>query len=476
MSLERVTFGQRDRAGLLFGLQRTSLVALGLAAGLLLVGLVTRGLAGMALALVVAGPLGAAALVRVQGRAAVEWAPVAVVWRWRRRGDQARYVLGPRVAEVGDLVLPGRCARLRLLAGPDGVAVVEDPASGSLSCSARVTHQPFLLAGSTSQERRVEGWGAVLAELGQMPGLARLQVLERALPDSPDALAAHFAAHGAHNTSAADAYRELIWSAGPAAERHEAYLTWTWSRRSLDRDVRRAGGGALGLGAVLGQRMAWVESVLRTAELSLSSWLSPRDLSGVLHSAYDPAWRPAGDGCDPSGAGPQAMEERWDHLRSDSGLHVSYRVAEWPRLAVGPDVLAPVVLASGVRRSWTLVVEPVPPGRAEREIRAAKAEHAAEADAKARIGQVRSQREDARLSDVLRREAELVAGHVELRYAGLLSVSATDEAGLEAACVAVEQAARRSQLELRRLYGQQAQGFAAAALPLGLAVLQGSRR
>jgi hypothetical protein len=67
---------------------------------------------------------------------------------------------------------------------------------------------------------------------------------------------------------------------------------------------------------------------------------------------------------------------------------------------------------------------------------------------------------------VLQQEADLTAGHGILRYTGLLAVSASTPDELETAVADVEQAAVQASCETRRLVGQQAQAFGAAALPL----------
>ncbi|MBR7503823.1 PrgI family protein, partial [Mycobacterium tuberculosis] len=72
----------------------------------------------------------------------------------------------------------------------------------------------------------------------------------------------------------------------------------------------------------------------------------------------------------------------------------------------------------------------------------------------------------AELDDVLQQEADLTAGHGVLRVSGLVSVSAPTVDELDAAVAAVEQAAIQASCETRRLVGQQAQAFTAAALPL----------
>ena len=56
------------------------------------------------------------------------------------------------------------------------------------------------------------------------------------------------------------------------------------------------------------------------------------------------------------------------------------------------------------------------------------------------------------------------------RYTGLIAVSAPNPDELEAAVSKIEQAAIQASCETRRLVGQQAQAFTAAALPLARTV------
>ena len=72
----------------------------------------------------------------------------------------------------------------------------------------------------------------------------------------------------------------------------------------------------------------------------------------------------------------------------------------------------------------------------------------------------------AEYADVVQPEADLTAGHAVRRATGLIAVSAPDPVELERAVAAIEQAAVQACCETRRLWGQQAHAFAAAALPL----------
>ena len=65
----------------------------------------------------------------------------------------------------------------------------------------------------------------------------------------------------------------------------------------------------------------------------------------------------------------------------------------------------------------------------------------------------------------MRREAELAAGHSEVRLAGFVTVSGRDSTDLRRACSEVHEHAARARLELHRMYGQQATAFS-FTLPL----------
>jgi hypothetical protein len=141
-------------------------------------------------------------------------------------------------------------------------------------------------------------------------------------------------------------------------------------------------------------------------------------------------------------------------------------VAEWPRLDVGPDFLAPLFLASGVRRTVAVVLEPVPTAAAIREAESARTAEITDEQLRERAGFLTTARRQRQAEGVARREAELSEGHAAFRYSGYITVTAGDALALEQACAEIEQVARQSYLELRRLYGRQAEAFT-WTLPLG---------
>jgi hypothetical protein len=68
--------------------------------------------------------------------------------------------------------------------------------------------------------------------------------------------------------------------------------------------------------------------------------------------------------------------------------------------------------------------------------------------------------------DLLDRERAIISGHADVRFTGLITVTSHARDELEAAVSEISRAAIQSGCETRRLYGQQARAFTAAALPL----------
>ena len=413
------------------------------------------------------------AWVGVGGRKIVEWLPIATVWMWRSVTGQLlfrRRIAKPRPA--GSLSLPGDAARLRQWRDPEsGAVMVHDPHAATLTAIVAVTHPAFILLDPLEQQRRVTSWGRVLATACRSGRIASLQVMERTLPGSGKGLAQWWSQHGTQDGSwASTTYGELIDRAGPAGERHASTVSVCLDLKAASRAIRAAGGGNRGAAAVLRQEMSTITAALRAADLSPSDWLGPGELAVILRASYDPdvagALERHGDlGRDLATAGPVAVSENWSSLRSDSACHCVLWISEWPRSLVYPDFLAPVLLSSDVRRTFTLHYTPLRTDQAARDIRKKKTEYLSDAAQRQRIGQIEDARQSAEYHDVLQQEADLTAGHGLLRTTGLIAISARQPDELERAVADIEQAAIQASCETRRLWGQQAQAFCAAALP-----------
>jgi hypothetical protein len=121
---------------------------------------------------------------------------------------------------------------------------------------------------------------------------------------------------------------------------------------------------------------------------------------------------------------------------------------------------------SGAVRAVAVTFEPLPVERSTREIEAAITRDQADRELRHRFGQAETARQRQAQAATVRREAELAAGHGEVRLSGFITVSGRDHADLRRSCAEVQDHAARARLELHRLYGQQADAFT-FTLPLG---------
>jgi hypothetical protein len=163
------------------------------------------------------------------------------------------------------------------------------------------------------------------------------------------------------------------------------------------------------------------------------------------------------------------VEPDWGHVRIDGAYHRSYWIAGWPRLPVGSDWLAGLLVETNCVRTVTVVLEPVPMGRAARAADREVMAREADGDLKQRKGFRVNARERKRLSDAEARERELSEGHAEFAFVGIVTVTAATLDQLDDDCADVEQAAAQSLLDLRALDARHDRGWV-AALPLGRAV------
>jgi len=289
--LAPVKFSRLPTRGVLLGMSGLQLVVVGTGAAVLVAALYLGGGLTLACASPITAVCAALAWVSVGGRKLIEWVPVVARWAWRSSGGQLvfrRRVVKPR--PTGTLALPGDAASLRQWVDPEtGAVMVLDPHRSTLTAIVGVTHPAFTLLDPAEQERRVTGWGRVLATACRSGRIASLQVMERTLPDSGRGLAEWWSRHGRDDGSwASTTYAELVGRAGPAGERHASTISISLDLKAAGRAIRAAGGGTRGAAAVLRQEMTTLTAALRAADLNPSEWLGPGDLALILRSAYDP--------------------------------------------------------------------------------------------------------------------------------------------------------------------------------------------
>jgi Putative type VII ESX secretion system translocon, EccE len=441
----RYRFGPRERGGALAGWRAGQIVtvAVGLVFGVLVLRWDPTAV-GVAAAIGILVLYGALATVPMAGRTGDEWLPVVVCWSARRRG--------PWGARRG-----GALRGLRLLrADWREMGVVHDRAGRTLTAAVSLRGASFALLGADEQDRRVGAWASVLASLAREGSPAhRVQWVAASFPDDGQGVRSYLAAEARPDVTSACAasYDALLADMDSRTCAHEVVLAV---------QVRLVRSVEVGC-ATLAREVGALVRLLADADVHVDSVLSADDLAHQLLRTYEPQAAAPGDS-PAQDHWPMAMEETWSEVRVDGMVHATFWVAEWPRIEVRSDFLAPLLLGSA-RSTLAVVMEPLGPDTAVRKVEASRTADLADAELRRRGGFTSTARH-ARESEVLaRREAELAEGHASFRYSGYVTVSAPSREELAAACDVVVHAAGQSRLALRRLYGDQASAYT-CTLPL----------
>ncbi|MFD4123910.1 SCO6880 family protein [Streptomyces globisporus] len=480
-----VKFPRRSRRGILLGLTLPQLLLVSGALALLLVTVVSTGLLGAIILAPLWAAVAALVVIRRQGRSLIDWAPIVIRYAHRRRTGQTLWLARPvsRPRQDGVLHLPGTAASLTVVTPGDsanGAAAVYDPHGQTLTAVARVSSRAFALLDPGTQNAHVDGWGRALAGLARNGQVCTVQVLERTVPDSGDTLARHWARNGRSDTPVAGPiYADLVASAGPAAAPHETYLAIQLDLKAARRLIAQAGGGLPAAFTVMEQTTRSVSQAARSAGLTVTGWLSAREIAAVIRTAYDPKalgalqqWSATGRAeADPAAAGPVVQVEEYDRVLTDTARHATYWVEDWPRTKTTAGFLHSLMFSAGVRRSVSLMYVPQAIESALRDVQRQKSAIISDANERARRGQVDSESDSVEYADAKTRELQLLAGHGDVSLTGLITVSADTDALLDAACAQIETAAFTSQVDLRRLFYQQPDAFTLGALPLARTAL-----
>ncbi|MEU4147378.1 SCO6880 family protein [Streptomyces parvulus] len=480
-----VKFPHRSRRGILLGLSLPQLLLVSATLAVLLLTVISTGLLGAVALTPLWAASGALVAIRRHGRSLIDWAPIVTRYAHRRRTGQTLWLARPvtRPRQDGILHLPGTTASLKVVTPGDsanGAAAVHDPHQQTLTAIARVSSRAFALLDPATQNHNVSSWGRALAGIARTGHIATVQVLERTVPDSGDTLTRHWTHHGQPQTPVAgQIYSELVASAGPAAAPHETYLAISLDLKAARRLISQAGGGLPGAFTVMEQTTASIAQAARNAGLTVTGWLTAREIAAVIRTAYDPAalaalqqWSETGRAeADPAAAGPVVQVEEYDRLATDSARHATYWVENWPRTEMGAGFLHGIMFTAGVRRTLSLIYVPQALESALRDVQRRKAAIIADANERSRRGQVDSEEDSVEYADVKQRERQLIAGHADVALTGLVTVTADTDALLDAACAQIETHAVTSGVDLRRLNYQQPDAFTLSALPLARTAL-----
>jgi len=483
----RYRFPPLERRGVIAGWRAGQVAAV--AVGLVLAVLSVRSrpsLAGVALASVWVGGGVALAFWPVAGRTGEQWLPVVIRWGWvgvtghrfepahgpatgtlvdvpPASGDGSPRWIASRRDPVAHSVFDG----LRLVAAEDGgsgMGVLVDERARTVTAVLEARGHSFALLAPPEQDARVAGWARALASLAREgSSVHRLQWVETCLPDDGGAVRSHFDDHRVlgDDAAAVRSYRRLLAESSPVTRRHRVLVAVSVHRGRAARVIRASGGGLDGALVVLGREVGAVAAALAAADVGIDGLLDRDGLADTLAGAMRPAPPGGAPGGPVAPAGvplrepwPMGTGTGWESVRTDGTWHATYWVAEWPRVDVHPDFLGPVLFAP-LRRTLSLVMEPVDPTRAARQVAQARTAGLADGELRRRNGFLSTARHTRERQSADDRDSELTDGHAQFRFSGYLGVTADSAEDLVESCAALEQAAGQARLDLRRLYGQQ---------------------
>ena len=480
------SFGPLERRGILGAVRAGQAGVVGLGALLAIAALDEAPTAdGALLALLLFAAAVVFAVAPLGSRTLQEWAPIAAAFAVRR----ARGVTRLRSPA------PGQGMRLRAGAGSGQVELRHpDPAPPAALSGVRIREAAyrdrpigilseregrlltavlacrvlaFALLDPEAQERRLARWGLVLSGAAGT-SIRRIQWIERTAPAQGDELARWLhserdPAIPLRGAPMIESYLELISTTARVTQEHEILI-------AVQVDARRARGrGGDAIVRALIEETERVAQGLEAAEVLVLGALSSGQLARALRTAFDPYARaeltaletadPSREGLAAANAWPLGASESWDHYRSDGSLHATYWIGGWPRIDVSPMFMEALLGRSSAVRTVAVTFEAIPSGRSTREVEAAITRDRADSELRRRFGQAETARQRQAQDATMRREAELAAGHGEVRLAGFVTVSGRDENDLRRAIAEVLEHAARARLELHRMYGQQADTF-----------------
>lgn len=484
-----VRLPHRSRQGIVLGLDGPQLVFLTSAAVVVLIGVNRFGPAGLLYSAPMYLPLAVVALVMVHGLSAPWMAALWLSKQVRHVSGATMYRYRPERARLdGTLNLPGTRASVQLW-DVDGMASIYHPHERTVSITAELEVQGFLMKDAPERLELAQQWSPVLAALTQRPGIKRVTLQERTTRTT---------IRPARDQYEQASRRRLVDPSGPAAinysdvldnseqfaVRHRNYLTLTLDMVALGAQLKALGGGKQAVQALSAVEAGNLSEALRSAKITVRKWLSPREVAELARTTFDPDSIPMlrnrdtdQAGVDPVGIGPMYLEEpkgRNGIVHTDSAVHTTMWIHEWPRSDAPVGFLAPLVFArhpvtnEAVAHILSIVAAPVPVGRALRQIRDEKKVWRGNERLRARRGTQGSIVDESDWLALEQREQELVAGHGEFSYGAYLTVSADDEQTLEQTIAGARNALSVVGMEAQVLYCQQAEALMVNALPLGL--------
>lgn len=472
----RYRFGPLERRGLVAGWRATQvgIVAIGLFVAVGCLRVLSTG-PGIVAAVVSVALAVAMSTWPIGGRTGDEWLPdvtrhgvtIAKGRTWLSQAEKLP-ARGPfstlRILEVD----PEPNGAERRLTGHsragEPIAVVYDSSERTYTAVMPASGEGFVLLAPADRDRAVSGWSAALSSLArQGTPVHRVQWIARSVPGGAPAEVSPIPGGrfgDPAGLSAVASYREVLEATRTDVRRHQVLVAMSvrGARTAMSLrppNARDHSDACRHLVTELGSFRRRVSD----ASIKTAAPMSPRALASAFRAGFSSSRWTWPEGCSTTWPWPVAGEVLWDALRVDGTWHATYWIAEWPRSDVGSDFLAPLLLASDVRQSVSLTMQPLSPLEATRKAQQARTADVADAELRRHGGFLRTARRTREEETVADRERELADGHAPFRFSGFVTVTADAREALEDSCSRVEQAAGQCGMEMRRCFGDQLRGF-----------------
>lgn len=484
-----VRLPRRSRQGVVMGMDPWQLAFVSAAALVLLVFVNRFGPLGLLYGAPLYLTFGITALTSIHGVSTPRMAGLWLMKQLRHaNGATAEKFRPERPRLTGTLNLPGTRASIQLW-DVNNVAATYNPHDRSVSVIAELEVQGFLMHDLPERFDLAEQFDRVLGPFTQRPGVKRVTLQERTLPTTIRAAREHYDtvrrvrklnpdSPVAHN------YQDVMDRSERFEVAHRNYIVLTLDLVSLGGQLKALGGGKEAIVTLAQIEAGNLADALTAAKITVRRWLSPRDVAALGRLAFDPEFAPivqnrpdAVAGVDPAAIGPMYLEEpkgRNGIVVTDSGVHTTMWVHEWPRSDSPIGFLSPVVFArhpntgEAITHIFSIVLTPVPVSKALKRIRDEKKVWRGNESLRAKRGADGSAADAADWRALEQREQEIARGHGEFQYGAYLTVTAPDEERLDQAIAGMRNALSRAGMEAQVLYCQQAEALMVNALPIGM--------
>lgn len=481
-----VKYARLPSQGVIYGIDRVGLVTLVAAVLVATVGVVKAALLGFVLSGVIWLPLVLLAVVKLHGETLMAHLVREVIGRGRKQMGMNKYVARPEkrtLAEVGQLNLPGRNGKLHLWQAANGSAVIFDARDGLLSVTCVVATPGLDGASPETVAERVHGWAGVQGALAQKEYVERLSVSEQTRPGTVAAERRAYATTArSGNTAVHESYREALRLAGERVVMHRTQITLTLNAgKGEGRRIAKAnGGGKLGMLALAELEMESTTDALARAGFTKVKWINAREWAAWGSSIVDPAGQQGVDlrigtqweGVDPEGAAPMYIADERTWVETDSAVHRTFWIGEFPRMETHPGFLSKIIFArtgqgASIRHTFTLVAHPVNLREAMKKVDEQKRTWITNATLRQKAGRPESAADAADWHAIEAHEQALVAGQGELKFSAYMTVTAPTKDELERNSAALRNAASMAGLEPRVMVWTQAEALLNVAFPAG---------